>query len=235
MNTPIKIKEPGSPGRVYTFNCTFGGLAAMATAATLALSLFFVLGVLVGRGHRPEAAIPPIDRIMPTENNARPAPEILKAEELQYSEQLGQKCTETQPARPIDKVERKSPEKPKAEAQNPKAEALAAIKKDAKKDEKKPGQSGQAEKNDKKDEDARRYDYIYQTASFPTQDEAKAFLKRVKAQGMKADIETGNASGKSWYRVVVFFQGTPADTRGLKEKLGGLGVPKPLMRAKTPV
>lgn len=233
MNAPIKIKEPGSSGRTYTFNCTFGGLAALATAATLALSLFFVLGVLVGRGHRPEAAIPPIDRIMPTENQARsaPSPEILKAEELQYSEQLGQKGPEAQPARPIDKVERKAPEKPKAETQNPKAEALAAIKKD----EKKPGKAEQAGKTDQKDEDTRRYDYIYQAASFPTQDEAKAFLKRVKAQGLKADIETGSASGKAWYRVVVFFQGTPADTRGLKEKLGGLGVPKPLMRAKTPV
>ncbi|MBA4357139.1 MAG: hypothetical protein C0405_05365 [Desulfovibrio sp.] len=246
MNAPIKIKEPGAPGRTYTFNCTFGGLAALATAGTLALSLFFVLGVLVGRGHRPEAAIPPIERIMPTENSARPAPsaEILKAEELQYSEQLAKKGPEAQPSRPIDKVERKAPERPKAEAAGAKTDAKPGAKPDAKtdarKDEKKADKGktdkpGQADKKAAKDEDARRYDYIYQAASFPDQDQAKAFLKRVKGQGLKADIEAGSASGKAWFRVVVFFQGTPEDTRGLKDKLGALGVPKPLMRAKTPL
>jgi len=236
MNAPIKLKEPGSAGRTYTFNCTFGGLATLATAATLALSLFFVLGVLVGRGHRPEAVIPPIERIMPTENSARPAQEVLKAEELQYSEQLAKKGPEAQPTKSIDKVERKAPEKPKAED---------AKKGEKKADKAKAEKASQAEKakqaekptekpTEKKDEDTRRYDYIYQAASFPDQPQAQAFLKKVKAQGLKADIENGTANGRPWYRVVVFFQGTPADTRGLKEKLGNLGVPKPLMRAKTP-
>lgn len=233
MNAPIKIKDPGTHGRMYTFNCTFGGLAALATAATLALSLFFVLGVLVGRGHRPEAAIPPIERIMPTEGPARPgpSPEILKAEELTYSDQLAKKGPEAQPSRPIDSEERKAPEKPKAEAQSPKAEAKA----EPKKDEKKPDKAAAPDKQAAKDEDTRRYDYIYQAASFPDQNQATAFLKRVKGQGLKASIENGTANGQPWFRVVVFFQGTPADTRGLKEKLGALGVPKPLMRGKTPL
>ncbi len=234
MNAPIKLKEPGSQGRTYTFNCTFGGLAALATAVTLALSLFFVLGVLVGRGHRPEAAIPPIERIMPVESSARPAPpvEVLRAEELQYNEQLAKKGPEAQPSKSIDKVERKAPDKAKADDK-----AKAEAKKDEKKAEKaKPdSKSDKKDQAEKKDEDPRRYDYIYQAASFPDQDQAKAFLKRVKAQGLKADIENGTANNKPWYRVVVFYQGTPADTRGLKEKLGTLGVPKPLMRSKTPL
>jgi cell division protein FtsN len=227
MNAPIKLKEPGTSGRTYTFNCTFGGLAALATAVTLALSLFFVLGVLVGRGHRPEAAIPPIERIMPTESSARPAPpaEILKAEELNYNEQLAKKGPEAQPSKPIDKVERKAPEKAKAEGEK------KSDKKTAVKDEKKPDQA----KAEKKDEDVRRYDYVYQAASFPDQDQAKAFLKRVRGQGLKADIENGAANGNPWYRVVVFFQGTPTETRALKEKLGNVGVPRPLMRSKTPL
>jgi cell division protein FtsN len=244
MNAPIKIKEPGSSGRTYSFNCSFGGLAAMATAATLALSLFFVLGVLVGRGHRPEAAIPPIERIMPTEGAPKPAPseEILKAEELQYSEQLAKKGTEATLAKPIDAVERKAPEKAKPDAKSnaksdgksdakstAKSDAQAAAKPNAKADSKAEAKAGT------KDEDTQRYDYIYQAASFPDENQAKAFLKRVKGTGLKASIENGEANGKPWYRVVVFFRGTPAETRGLKEKLGGLGVPKPLMRAKTGV
>jgi len=227
MNSPIKIKDPGAPGRTYTFNCTFGGLAAMATAATLALSLFFVLGVLVGRGHRPESAIPQIERIMPTEApvKAGPSAEILKAEELQYSEQLAKKGPEAQPAKPIDAVERKAPEKAKAPDK-------AA---DAKKGEKAKPEAKASAKPEAKDEDATRYDYTYQAASFPDENQAKAFLKRVKGAGLKASIENGTANAKPWFRVVVFFRGTPAETRGLKEKLAHLGVAKPLMRGKTPL
>jgi septal ring-binding cell division protein DamX len=244
MNSPIKIKDPGAHGRTYTFNCTFGGLAALATAATLALSLFFVLGVLVGRGHRPESAIPPIERIMPTESAAvRPADEILKAEELQYSEQLAKKGPEAQLAKPIDAVERKAPEKAKApdakkgETSPAKPDAKAGAKPEAKPDAKpeaKPDAKAGA-KSETKDPDTQRYDYTYQVASFPDQAEAQAFLKRVKAAGLKGSIENSTANGKPWHRVVVFFRGTPEETRGLKEKLGSLGAAKPLMRGKTPL
>jgi len=229
MNSPIKIKDPGAPGRVYTFNCSFGELAVLATAVTLALSLFFVLGVLVGRGHRPESAIPQIERIMPTENVPSPGPsaEILKAEELQYSEQLAKKGPEAQLAKPIDAVERKAPDKAKApdakkgETSPAKPEAKAGAKPDA--------------KAEAKDPDTQRYDYTYQVASFPDQAEAQAFLKRVKAAGLKGSIENSTANGKPWHRVVVFFRGTPEETRGLKEKLASLGAAKPLMRGKTPL
>jgi cell division protein FtsN len=177
---------------------------------------------------------------MPTEAGAKPAPseEILKAEELQYSEQLAKKGTEATLAKPIDAVERKAPEKAKPDA---KPDGKSDGKSDAKSDAKaaaKPGAKADSKAEAKvvaKDEDTQRYDYIYQAASFPDENQAKAFLKRVKGTGLKASIENGEANGKPWYRVVVFFRGTPAETRGLKEKLGGLGVPKPLMRAKTSI
>lgn len=239
MNSPIKIKEPGAPGRIYTFSCSFGGLAAMAMAVTLALSLFFVLGVLVGRGHRPESAIPQIERIMPTENVPSPGPsqEILKAEELQYSDQLAKKGPEAALSKSIDAVERKAPEKPKA------PEKAAEVKKGEKaavpaKPEAKPGAKAGAKPEAKAsaaDEDNTRYDYTYQVASFPDENQAKDFLKRIKAKGLKASIENGAANGKPWFRVVVFFRGTPGETRGLKEKLASLGAAKPLMRGKTPL
>jgi cell division septation protein DedD len=221
MNSPIKIKDPGAPGRIYTFNCSFGGLAVMATAATLALSLFFVLGVLVGRGHRPESAIPQIERIMPTEAipSTGPSAEILKAEELQYSEQLAKKGPEAALTKSIDAEEKpKAPEKAAAPA---KSEAKTSAKPEA--------------KPEAKTEDNTRYDYTYQVASFPDESQAKDFLKRVKAKGLKASIENGTANAKPWFRVVVFFRGTPEETRGLKEKLAALGAAKPLMRGKTPL
>lgn len=223
MNAPIRLKDPSASAKTYSFNFSFGGLAALLTAFTLALTLFFVLGVLVGRGHRPEAVLPPVARIMPTEAPAKQVAEVLKPEELGYSEQLGKKNDPPAPARPIDKVERKAPEKPAPTAK--KDEAKTPDRKDDKK----------AKKDEKPaDPDTKRYDYAYQAASFPDMEQAKGFLKRVKGLGLKADIESGETGGKAWHRVVVFFQGTPTDTRGLKEKLASLGANKLVMRSKTP-
>lgn len=240
MTTPIKLRDPHNQGRSYTYSFTFGGLATLVAALTLALTLFFVLGVLVGRGHRPEAAVPPIARIMPTEPSANAdSAEILKAEELQYGESLAAKGTEPTPSKPIDQVERKAPEKAKAPEGDKKAAEKKSTDKAAEKlAEKKTAEAAKtAEKEADKEaeKDTKRYDYIYQAGSFPEQEQAKSFLKKVKAAGLpKASIETGTVGGKPWYRVVVPFQGTPIETRGLKTKLGGIGVTKIVMRSKKP-
>lgn len=227
MTAPIRLKDPNSSGRQYNFTLSFGGMATLLTALTLALTLFFILGVLVGRGHRPETAVPVVAGLMPREaatkaSTAQAAPtvpaaspDLLKAEELGYTEQLNKKHEGPSPSRPIDKVERKAPEK----------------KDKAKPDEKKP----EAKTDTKPDPDTRRYDYAYQAASFGDGEQAKAFLKKVKGLGLKGDIESGTTDGKAWHRVVVFFQGTPTETRALKEKLSGLGTQKLVMRSKTPL
>jgi len=261
MNAPIRIKDPNA-SRLYSFNLSFGGMAVLLTAMALALTLFFILGVLVGRGHRPETAVPVVADMMPKEPMSRPAaPEVLKAEDLGYPEQLGKR-----PAAPSRGVDTKNDPKAGAAAEvktdakpeiktDAKPEAKnAPAKGEAKKDErarddkkaaqladKKAAEQKPADKKDKKtaeqkpDPDTQRYDYAYQVATFPDAEAAKAYLKRVKAMGIKGDIETGTSNGKAWHRVVVFFQGTPTDTRGLKEKLGTLGAQKLVMRSKTPI
>lgn len=239
MTTPIKLRDPHNQGRSYTYSFTFGGLATLVAALTLALTLFFVLGVLVGRGHRPEAAVPPIARIMPTEPPANQASaEILKAEELQYGESLAAKGTEPTPSKPIDQVERKAPEKAKAPEGDKKDAGKATDKAAEKLADKKTAEAAKtAEKDADKEaeKDTKRYDYIYQAGSFPEQEQAKSFLKKVKGAGLsRASIETGTVGGKPWYRVVVPFQGTPVETRGLKAKLAGIGVTKIVMRSKKP-
>jgi len=186
------------------------------------------------RGHRPETAVPVVAGMMPKEPLASPAPppEVLRADELDYSEQLGRKHEGPAPSRPIDSVERK-PQGMTAERkaeQKPEAKTEQKPAKPADKASAKPPQK-QAEQ--KPDSDTQRYDYAYQAATFPDVDSAKAYLKRVKALGLKGDIESGNTSGKAWHRVVVFFQGTPTDTRSLKEKLASIGAQKLVMRSKT--
>jgi cell division septation protein DedD len=235
MNAPIRIKDPNSSGRQYNFNLTFGGMAVLLSALTLALTLFFILGVLVGRGHRPETAVPVVAGMMPKEPMARPVQDVLKAEDLNYSEQLGPKHDGPAPARTIDKAEHKSGDK-KPEKPAEKTEAKKDPKKDAKADAKKAEKLADKKAAEKKpDPDTQRYDYAYQAATFPDADSAKAFLKRAKGMGLKGDIETGTTNGKAWHRVVIFFQGTPTDTRSLKEKLSTLGAQKLVMRSKAPI
>jgi cell division protein FtsN len=244
MNAPIRLKDPSVSSRQYIFSLGFGGMAALVTVLTLALCLFFVLGVLVGRGHRPESAVPVVARIMPKEPLASPAPapEVLKAEELDYSEQLGKRHEGPTPSRPIDSVEQMAREK-KADTKDERKPAASKMpdKPAQKQAEQKPAGTKTPDKapadkkaEQKPDPDSRRYDYAYQAATFPDADSAKAYLKRVRGLGLKGDIESGNTGGKPWHRVVVFFQGTPTDTRVLKEKLASIGAQKLVMRSKTP-
>lgn len=270
MNAPIRIKDPSASNRLYSFSLGFGGMAVLVTVLTLALCLFFVLGVLVGRGHRPETAVPVVAGIMPKEplvTHGR-APEVLKAEELGYGEQLGKKHDGPLPSRGIDSHEPKAQDKKpdqkpeqKASDKTPKPGATASDKAAAKladqkaeqKAGQKPGQKPADQKSadqkpqdkklagkpgqkpgEKPDPDTQRYDYAYQAATFPNSESAASYLKRVKNLGLKADIESGETGGKAWHRVVVFFQGTPTDTRALKEKLASIGAQKLVMRSKTP-
>jgi cell division protein FtsN len=162
---------------------------------------------------------------------------VLKPEELDYAAQLA-KTEGNAPARAIDSPrtakagakaeEKRAAEKSAAKPAEKPAEPAAKDKKKA--EDKKPAKAEQ-----KPDPDTQRYDYAYQAATFPDAEQAKAFLKRVKGLNLKADIESGETNGKPWHRVVVFFQGTPMDTRALKEKLGGLGAQKLVMRSKTPL
>jgi len=174
--------------------------------------------------------------IMPREPLASPAPapEVLRAEELDYSEQLGKRHEGPTPSRPIDSVEQKTPEKKTDKKEEAKPATKPAAKPSDKTADKAAAKLADKKAEQKPDPDPQRYDYAYQAATFPDTDSAKTYLKRVKGLGLKGDIESGNTEGKNWHRVVVFFQGTPTDTRGLKEKLASIGAQKLVMRSKTP-
>lgn len=259
MTAPIRLRDPLSPGKMYSFNLSFGGMAVLLTVMALALTLFFILGVMVGRGHRPETAVPMVAGMMPRDPMSRPAPpeKVLTPEDLGYPDQLNHR--NPAPIRAIDDTpnatsktaaapkpapkpeakqdDRSQADRKAAELADKKAaeKARKAAEKTAQKDADKAAKKAMAKDDRPPDPDTKRYDYAYQVASFPTTDEAKTYLKRVKGLGIKGDIESGTANGKPWYRVVVFFRGTPTDTRGLKAKLATLGAQKLVMRSKDPL
>jgi cell division septation protein DedD len=68
----------------------------------------FILGILVGKGYRPENAIPEIAQIMPEKQQVEPKqPRVLKAEELDYYDRL--KKSKPQPAPPKAQTTRPVP------------------------------------------------------------------------------------------------------------------------------
>lgn len=93
-------KEPEGP-RKFTFEFTGPGLISVIVVGVLGIAWIFILGILVGRGHKPENAIPQVAQIMPSSPTSaqpdnREQPTVLKAEELQFQDTLqGKKPHET--------------------------------------------------------------------------------------------------------------------------------------------
>jgi hypothetical protein len=90
-------QERGGP-RKFTFEISMSGVISVGIVVVLGMCWVFILGILVGRGYRPEAAVPQIAQMMPTTAADKPddagpaaAPTVLKPEELQFMEGLQDK------------------------------------------------------------------------------------------------------------------------------------------------
>ncbi len=97
--TPKKNAEAKQP-RKFTLELSPGGLIAAGFGALLCLVWVFILGVLLGRGYRPENDVPELTRIIPeppraevvaARDKAEAESQVLKAEELDYMKSLHQK------------------------------------------------------------------------------------------------------------------------------------------------
>ncbi|MDD4951996.1 MAG: SPOR domain-containing protein [Desulfovibrionaceae bacterium] len=208
----VKIPKEKAPPKTYTFILSLPGLISAGGGLVLALTVFFILGILIGRGYRPEADVPELARIMPVQefgNLTSEAPvEVLRPEDLQYPERLSQTPAQAAAKAAADKAEVQAKAQPKVQA---KAGEQAAA----------PG--------------GRAYDYVYQAASFRKLDMAEDLRQKISAVGLKTRIDTSQVSGTTWHRVMVLFRGTPEQTGGMKEKLSAFNIKKPLLREKTPV
>ncbi|GAU07699.1 SPOR domain-containing protein [Desulfoplanes formicivorans] len=100
------------------------GLARMINKSLLilvAMAWAFILGILVGKGYRPENAIPEIARIMPEDQQVQPEqPKVLKAEELGYYDRL--KKSKPQPVPKVHPPQPASPKQPRRKETPAKAE-----------------------------------------------------------------------------------------------------------------
>ena len=61
----VKIPKLNASGKTYDFSLSLPGMISAVGAGVLALTFFFVMGILIGRGYRPESDVPPLQEIMP--------------------------------------------------------------------------------------------------------------------------------------------------------------------------
>jgi hypothetical protein len=110
----FKVNKPAEGPRKFTFEFTAPGLVSVVVVTVFGLLWVFILGVLVGRGYKPENAVPELAQIMPAPSQSsqpeqKEPPTVLKPEELQFMESLqGKKSADTVT---VDST-RKSPDKP---------------------------------------------------------------------------------------------------------------------------
>jgi len=217
----VKVPKLNVSSKTYDFSFSLPGMISAVGAGVLALTFFFVMGILIGRGYRPEADMPPLNEIMPTKEHGQIAeeqvkPEILKAEELDYPERLK--------ASAENRMDKMTADKNPATKPEPKTQAVAKPDTGPEKPEvfaptlAKPGEPV--------------YDYIYQVASFRQAEMAEALSAKLVAAGLRTQIKTGEAKGASWHRVQVLHHGTPASTAGMKAVLTKQGIGKPLLKKK---
>lgn len=225
----VKVPKLNATKRTYSVNLSLTGMIAATGAFVLSLTFFFVMGILIGRGYRPEADVPQLKQIMPTKEaqvaEEKLPPEVLKPEELEYADRLTespQKVMDEPEPKPEPKVAPKPAPKPvkkeaakvEKKAEPAKVEAVAPT----------PPQPGE-----------QVFDYVYQVASFRKLDMAKTLSGKLSASGLKASITSAQAKGSTWHRVQVLYQGTPSSTNDMKAILAKYGIKKPLLKKKTAV
>lgn len=223
----IKVPKLKVAKKTYDFSLSLPGMISAVGAGVLALTFFFVMGILIGRGYRPEADVPQLEEIMPSKQHGQIGegplePEILKPEELEYADRLKE---ETDTVIVPQQEPAKETEAAKTETAAPAPKAETATPAEPEQSETKPAPVIPGEET---------FDYIYQAASFRKQDMAQALSDKLGTSGLSSYVQAGEANGSTWYRVYVKHHGTPTSTDSMKAVLAKFGIDKPLLRKKTP-
>lgn len=236
--------------KTYTFTMSVPDVVWAGVGAAFALTVFFLFGVLVGRGYVPvDTSVPTVEAPAdPEAGNAAhgqvadsgqaqldaEAPElvepgVLKAEELAYQDQLAGQAPPKKEAAP-------AAGQPQAPEESGEA-AEAPAESDEQSAEEPAAEPEQAALFDPDNLPAPEpgeevYDYVYQAAAFKDRAAAEELVGRLEAENLPAEVVEGKASGSTWYRVRVPFTGTPSQTRPLRDAAESITGEKPVMVSK---
>ena len=225
----IKVRKPLVQAKTFTFTLSLPGLISAVGSGILALTFFFVMGILIGRGYRPEADVPRLEEMMPSKEHGQlneDQPEgqgILRAEELGYPDRLKaspDKLMGDSLNEPLSKAAPEKKPEPKPEA-TPEAKPQAT-----------PTPAPEAAPAPVAAPGEPVYDYVYQVASFRKAEMADSLVAQLKGAGLNAAVAAGDVQGSTWHRVQVRHHGTPASTDTMKSVLAKFGINKTMLKSK---
>ena len=210
--------------RSYTLNLTFSTLLTTGIVALIAVGWVFMLGVMVGRGHNPEAKLQEFTgrvlRGKQTPVVQEPPQTILRAEDLHFGAALRDKPLHNStaavglPAVQLPANQTNSTvagQAPAPQAAHPSAQFAP--------------QGSQAS----------RFDFVYQAAVFRDAGQADRLRERLEGEGVRTVLETSPAKdGKNLYKVLAMRRGSEEDGKQLLVVLESLKLGPPLLRSKKP-
>lgn len=241
MLSKVNVSRDSNGPRKFSLELTTSGVISIAIVALLGMCWAFILGILLGRGYRPENAVPPLANIMPTAESKLPdetvgaPPKVLKPEELQFMEGLqdkgkgGEVVADSTQKGPTDPQKLSGPSALRShdlpDARPGASAAVATV----------PAQPQAKVNNSKVPNDKpreKKFRATYQVASFPAKDQAETMVKRLGAKGLNASVYTAKVNNRTMFRVHIQLRGTASEiTEGLKKS----GEKGPILLDKKPL
>jgi len=230
-------RDNGGP-RKFTFEISMSGVVSVGIVVVLGMCWVFILGILVGRGYKPEAAVPQLAQMMPTtearvpDNTAPQAPpSVLKPEDLQFMEDIhGQPGTEGGSEQvsktPVDPKKAAAPSKPHDLTEVrpvPAASRTAAPAQKAVADEPKAAAAKVEPKTPFDKKASARYAATYQVASFPAKEQAESHVKHLAQKGITASVHEAKSNKTKVFRVTIQLKGSEADISEALKRSGEKG------------
>ncbi|MFP5259396.1 MAG: SPOR domain-containing protein [Acidobacteriota bacterium] len=243
LNRLHVTRENGGP-RKFSFEISMSGVISVGIVVVLGMCWVFILGILVGRGYRPEAAVPQIAQMMPTTEARMPdnttsqaPPSVLKPEDLQFMEDVhGQPGAEGG-----SEIAGKAPADAKKNAAAPKAHDLTEVRPvsaaaaavppapktpPAAKTVPDASKMAAAKVDPKTPFDKKasiRYAATYQVASFPGREQAESHVKQLAKKGVTASVTEAKSNNAKVFRVTIQFKGSDADISEALKRSGEKG------------
>ncbi len=216
--TPNKKKNVSKQNPIKKIDVA--GLVKKSLFLVVAMAWAFILGVLVGKGYKPENAVPEIARIMPVQPEVSPAqPKTLTAEELGYYDRLKnnhpapQNPQHAKAARVVHATAKPAPKAVRSDLRT-----TAPARKQTS-----PTTSSQSAQK------TPRFSFTYQIAALKNETDAIRLQQQVIRLGIAAYV---TRTQEGWNRVFIRIKGTDKDAGTALAKLKTIGGSKPFLRAK---
>lgn len=260
MTNKVVLNRRSREPKNYVISMRLSDLIWLGVGAALALSIFFLFGLLIGRGYvaaAPEDAAPVVV-LQPAqaglagqdgqtgqtgqigsaaggdaavqEPPAAPAPVVIQPEDLNYPDKLGK----AQPAVSAEaQAEAAAPANAAGTpAKTAKAEASKTLAAETAAKEANAPEEGAAFDMAPPEPGEKVYHYVYQVASFKDAGPAELLRKKLTAKGLPAEVSKATIKGRLWHRVVVPFTGTPSQTDPLRDSIESITGQKPIRASK---